>query len=232
MTHKPNWPTRQEWEAGERRRAEHCISDGINAWDYGQSKLGYTDAERAEVESLAPEAIKAIRRACGRVERSLRQQFPRAGELAKGFYRWCERHGLDKNSMEAVDQYHAAIKELSEAETAAYWTLRRTDHVRSGLRVESCWREYGTFEAGWADNSAPSDPNTRYEWLNVNSPELDRLHEISEQAMQRTREHWEDHGRKVLADLDSGKAWEDQLAHMAWVEEWFANGPTITRIKA
>jgi hypothetical protein len=217
VTHTPNWPTREEWEAGERSRAQYCIDEGVNAWDYGQTQLGYTEAERAEVESLAPEAIKAIRRACGRIERQLRQQFPEAGRLAKGITERPITGG-------AIDRYRAATEKLTGEETEALDELRRVSDIRDGLKREGWW--YRPFEAGWTGYESLSLRRQHdYDTLGLVCLQLDRLKEIDQQANTRTREHWQVRGLKVLADLDSGKAWEGQLAHMASVEEYFARGP-------
>jgi hypothetical protein len=220
------WSTREEWEAEQRSRAECCISDGINAWDYGESQLGYTDDERAEVKSLAPEAIKAIRRACGRVERELRKQYPHAAELAKGFYWWCDQHGYPKRPKdgravaqfeEAYHGYHAEIESLTTAEDAALDTFGHLRDIRKDLKERGWW--YRPFEAGWKIRHLDT--------LSLDSPELDRLQEISDQAVTQSQEHWRARGRTVLADLESGKAWEDETQRRIELDEWFAKGPLI-----
>lgn len=193
-TKERKWSTREEWEAEQRRRAEHCIRDGINAWDYGQSQLPYTEDEQAEVDSLAPEAIKAIRRACGRVERELREQYPHAAELHKGLYHWCDQRGIPKRPKledtravaqfeKAYDDYQAECESLSTAEDAAYQTFFRLRDIREGLKVRGWW--YRPFQPGWT-----SDFRWRHldDSLTLDCPELDRLWEISDQTVTRSQE--------------------------------------------
>jgi hypothetical protein len=136
MTDSHTWPSREKWEADERARAEHTIEHGINVWDYGAGELHWSDEERAEVEALAPQAIKAIRRACGRAERSLREQYPAAGELAK----------QDARTVEDVRRKNNAIDALDDAARETVYTLWRLQDVRSSLHAPTGTARYAAHE--------------------------------------------------------------------------------------
>jgi hypothetical protein len=226
MTHTPNWPTRKDWEANQRSRAALSIEKGVDAWDFGRGSPTFDEAERAEVESLAPKAIAAIRRACGQVEKVLRREQPYAANLARGW---------QKRSETTWRQYLADIDALTGAALDAYHDLSGISNVRQSLHRPTGTGIYG-------DHPDLFDCPTRYGWTFEerwpqrfklpNSPELDRIRQINDQAVARNAEGHREHGWKVLAELDSGKAWEAQLEWRAHHEEWLRNGPAITRVKA
>jgi hypothetical protein len=180
------WPTREEWETRERALAESMIETGHDYWDDSDGPR-FSEAERAEVDKLAPEAIKVIRRTCGRIERSLRSQHPLAGELAKGI---TER----SITMEAIHRLDAAIDALSGADRDAYDTLSRVGYIRRTLNKS--WG-YGPFDRP----SISLREYIRYESLFSDSrcPQLDRLRQLNDEAVARWREGNRARGRKLLA---------------------------------
>jgi hypothetical protein len=50
MTDIRTWPSREEWEAEERSRAEYTIEHGVNGWDYCGDHPQYNEDERSEVD--------------------------------------------------------------------------------------------------------------------------------------------------------------------------------------
>jgi hypothetical protein len=64
------------------------------------------------------------------------------------------------------------------------------------------------------------------------SPELDRLREINAVAVERSRARYREMGRQILADLDSGVRWQQELEHRAYMEEhYYGRGPIVEVIR-
>jgi hypothetical protein len=224
MTTTHTWPTREKWEAEQRRYAESVIEVGDDYWNELDCPQ-WSDDERTEIEHLAPVVIAMIRRTVGRIERQLRREHPQAGILARGI---TER----PITMEAIDRHRAAIDALAGDERKAFWTLDRLGDVRTRLHhqravyhgnpdlfecpTERPWE----FERIWPDgHDAPA------------SPELDRLREMNTAAVERWHEGNRAMARRWLDDLSSGAAWQHELERRAQVEEYLRNGPVIHVIR-
>jgi hypothetical protein len=192
VTHTPNWPTREEWEADQRSRAEQTIAAGGNRQDYTEQPTPYGEAAQAEIDSLKPGAIKAIRRACGRIERKLRQQFPEADAVIRSF---------DYRARDA----------LSPAARDAWEDLYNLSKVRQNLRVGTIWAT--DYFMAWDYNWPPRHAKPT-------SPEIERLHQIPGELRQMHRDQSVERARELLAQLDSGQAWADYAAARASREEW------------
>lgn len=228
------WPTREEFEADWRRRAEYAVEDGGCPWpvDWPDGVPHFNAEERAEVETLAPVIVKLIRRECGRVERRLRADHPDIAALARGVHpdepdnpRWTRQPDYESYERMA-DRFSAAIDALTGDAAAAYHTLMRLDHLRRRLSKD---RYYSPFDY----------PDDRYPWQpwpqgyeEPSSPELDRLYAITDAAIRRDQDKWRAEGRRMLDDLDSGAAWQTELERRADVDEYLRNGPAIHRVMA
>jgi hypothetical protein len=195
-----DWPTREQYEADRRAYAEHLIEHGR-----GCDHPSFTDAEHDEIARLAPEIIRTVRRECGRIECSLRKQYPRAGELAKGI---SER----PITAEAHDRHAAAVDALPNADRGALQDLLTLRSIRAGLRHE-------------LHRPAPRDPPFRFE--RFVSPEIDRLRTMSDRAITRHCDSMRRRGHQLLADIESGREWQRRLEHMARIDEYCRNGPVI-----
>jgi hypothetical protein len=192
MTTDDNWPTRQEWEADQRSRAEQTIAAGGNHQDYTEQPTPYTQAQDDEIDSLKPGAIKAIRRACGQIERKLRQQFPEADAVIRSF---------DYQARDA----------LSPAARDAWEDLYNLSKVRRNLRVGTIWAT--DYFMAWDYNWPPRHAKPT-------SPEIERLHQIPGELRQMHRDQSVERARELLVQLDSGQAWADYAAARASREEW------------
>jgi hypothetical protein len=219
MTDTRTWPTREKWEADERARAEHTIEHGINGWDYGANRPQWTDDERAEVEQLAPVVIAMIRRTIGRIERTLRREHPQAGLLARGIERPYTR--------DAFHRYNADVDALTDDERKALDTLGVLDDIRRCLRRNTTYLDDPDLFECPTDHGWQLDRRWPEQYDRPQSAELDRLRELNAQAVERSHAEHRERGRHILADLDSGAAWQRQLEHRARIEEWRRNGPVI-----
>jgi hypothetical protein len=202
-----NRSTREEWEDGQRRHAEHLIQHGVGY----EFEPAYTDEERREVESLKPEAVKVIRRACGRIERELRSRYPAAATAARGIE--------GPITEESIDRLYKAVDALTGADRNAYDDLQRLRGVRERIRRGVVGRlGCRRWDIAWPERGEKPT-----------CPELDRLDAIAEQAVQRHLDENRARGRQLLADLESGAAWERELKHRADIEEWRRCGPVMVR---
>ena len=213
MTRTHDWPAREEWEADQRRYVQGMVESGNdcrsgNDYDDGP---GWSTEERAEVEALTPAAVKVIRRECGRIEKQLRKEHPAAAAVLQ--------MSVDDFAAGHGDAALAALRESDRGAWDDLWSLR---HVRNCLRADRC---YGPFD------KPERNPLARVFWPQRYpepiSPELDRIKQIGAQAIDQYEEVIRRRGRKLLADLDSGAAWQEQLEHMASVDKWFRDGPVI-----
>jgi hypothetical protein len=243
-TNTRTWPTREQWEADERRHAEYTIEYGINSWDFGSTRAVFTIVEQDEVEALAPEAIKTIRRACSRIERDLRQTHPDAAALARGPQEAnLEERRATPGACRAnyptaadTDRWYDAVDALTGTDRDAYDVLRYLSHVRIDLRRYPF--DDPRPPRGCAIHVNGTDPFT-WDWERSwppryalpTSPEIERLRELNDQAVERWHESNREMGRHILADLDSGVRWQRELEHRAKVEEYFRNGPVIHRVR-
>jgi hypothetical protein len=202
------WPSREEWEADQRAHVEHMITHGVG-YDY-QNGSSFTAAEHDEIQRLEPEVIRTVRRECGRIERRLRHEHP---EVV-----WLLNPGADRY---LSGEYDAALKALSPEARDALLDLSRLRDVRRGLV------EYGVycdneFLLDWV-RSWPS------RFTQPSSPEIDRLLAIHQQEYARRRACIRGGGRQLLADIESGAAWEREQDHRVRIEKWFRDGPVIHR---
>jgi hypothetical protein len=199
-----NWPTREQYEADQRRYAESMIEYGHNHRDSDDSP-GSGFAYDDEAERLKPEIVKTVRRECGRIERQLRRGHPDAAALLRPKDYSAERY--DALNPAARDAVHDL------------WQLRDVRRVlcNSGFYANE-------YLCGW-DQHWPS----RHE--RPTSPELERFFALRARAVQDWRDRNRDRGRRLLADIESGEAWQQQLAHMARVEQWFCDGPVVHRVR-
>lgn len=231
MTDTRTWPTREEWEANERARAEWTIEHGEDRWDYeGKDDLWWSDDERAEVKRLAPIVIAMIRRTASRVERAIRCEHPQAGVLARGITG-------RPITLEALHRHQAAVDALDDANRSALDALWALEDIRRDLHTSrgtarcaanpdrfECPTERDvcgwTFERRWPDG-----------YDQPQSAELDRLRELNHRAVERSRAKYREMGRRILADLDSGVRWQRELERRAQVDEYFRNGLVIHVIR-
>jgi hypothetical protein len=200
MTKTISWPTRQEYEAQRRAHAEHLIKHGEGYAD--EHNPTYTDAESTEIERMAPVIIKTIRRECGRIERPLRREYP---EVI-----WLLNPGVDRY---LSGEYDAAEAALTAQARAAYNTLRELRDIRSELREDAEDPIIGDYRPLCFDR--------------FTSPEIDRLRVIRQDALNRYHARERERGRNLLAAIESGEEWEDQLLHRASVDAYFARGPVV-----
>jgi hypothetical protein len=200
----PKWPTREEREANQRAHAEHMIEHGVGYAD--EDEPSFTAAEHDEIERLEPEIIRTVRRECGRIERQLRREHP---EVV-----WLLKPGAERY---LSGEYDAALKALSPKARDALLDLSSLRDVRR--EVAKFCGVYGVY-CGWIQ-SWPRR-STR-----PSSPEIDRLLTIHQEELARRRAGIRGGGRQLLADIESGAAWQRQQEHMAWLEKWLAGGPVI-----
>lgn len=216
------WPSREEWETDQRAYAEELIEFGFHRREE-LSEPSYTRDEKLEIqEDLAPGIIAVFRRAFGRIERELRGRYPAVVPLVR------PKHLT-------YDEALAAENALTADERTALATLLWVRDMRTELSLRSCAFDAPLSPLGWTIN-ADVQPRRLFvaDWPKPfeppSSPELDRLHALSDQAFERHRNQIRDFGRKILADLDSGTAWAGQLKHMASCDEWRRTGPVVHRI--
>jgi hypothetical protein len=195
-------PSREEWETEHRRIAEHLIETGEPYGSYGYYGYSgdgplYTDADDAEIDALTPEAIKAVRRACGRAERDLRAKHPAAAAVARGIV---ERPMTE----EVIERWYASQAALTGADNDAYHDLIVLRDIRAQLRTE---RYYSVTEwmGAWQFDGWPK----RYE--PPTSPALDRLRVLHAEGVQRRHDTTVAKGKELLAELESGDAWRAEL---------------------
>jgi hypothetical protein len=189
-------PSREEWEAKRRRRAEHLIETGEH-YDYASYDLPqYTDADDAEIDALTPGAIKAVRRACGRAERDLREKHPAAAVVARGIQ--------GPMTAESIDRWYATEAALTGADKDAYQDLLRLLDIRAQLRKE---RYYSISEwmGDWQIDHWPKG------YAPPTSPALDRLRALHAEGIQRHHDTNVARGQQLLAELKSGDAWRAEL---------------------
>jgi hypothetical protein len=205
MTNTRTRPTREEWEAEQRRIAESMIEHGHSHRDDNDPGPTSTFAQSDEIERLRPGIIKTVRAACGRIERQLRREHPDAAELAKP-------KGYSHERYEALSPAaHDALDDI--------WSLRR---VRDRLS-NSGWYA-NEFLIGW-DSDWPS----RYD--RPTSPEIKRFLKVRAQTVAQWREKNRERGRRILAGLDSGVGWQRELESRVHVEEFLARGPVVHVIR-
>jgi hypothetical protein len=208
MSYTPTWSSREKFEADRRAHAEHMIEHGVGYADEDVER--FTDDERAEAERLTPGAIKAVRRECGRIERPLRRAHP---EVI-----WLLHPGVDRY---LSGEYDAAMAALSPEALAALDVLVMVRDIRHGISGRHV-DPLGYFSWGW-------EWPTGYQPTEI--PEVDRLRAIKAVELTRRRAATCEDGRRLLADLDSGAAWEREVERRADVDEYFRNGPVIRRVK-
>jgi hypothetical protein len=201
-------PTREEWEAEERRWAQDLIDTGENTrWSYDTfGQPSYTDADEEEIDTLTPEVIKVVRRACGRAERDLREKHPAAGVVARGI------ESPSPFTMEVVERWYAAKDALAGADKDAFEDLVVLRHVRDHLRKDR-WYSVTEWMGAWEFDRWPQG----YEL--PASPALDRLRALHAEGIQRRYDTNVAKGRQMLADLESGAAWERELERRARADE-------------
>jgi hypothetical protein len=248
MTHTHAWPSREKWEADERRHALYTIQYGLDSWDYGSSRPYFTVVEQDEVEALAPEAIKTIRRTCGRIERELRRAHPGAGALACGIHPdepddprtrpagQCRNLTWWRSKPELVQRFKDAVDALTGAARDAYDDLGYLSDVRSALRRHPFDDPRLPFGCALKVNGTDSitwDWERRWPTRHAlpTSLEIERLRALNDQALDRWYEKNREMGRHILADLDSGVRWQRELEHRARMEEYFARGPIVEVIR-
>lgn len=197
-----SWPTREEYEAERRALAERLIEHGEGYAD--EHNPTYTRAESAEIERMAPVIIKTVRRECGRIERPLRREYP---EVI-----WLLNPGVDRY---LSGEYDAAEAALTAPARAALSTLRELRDIRSELRRD-------------AEDPIISEYGPGFD--RFDSPEIDRLRVIRQDALDRFHDRQRQRGHNLLAAIESGEAWRDQLEHRASVDAYFANGPVVRHL--
>lgn len=190
-------PSREEWEAEERRWAVDLIETGEDTrYSYDGNGPLYTDADTEEIDALTPEAIKAVRRACGRAERDLREKHPAAAVVARGIV---ERPWTD----EVIDRWYTSEAALTGADKDAYHKLIKLRDFRSHLRKDrwySITESMGAWIFNWPKGYEPPA-----------SPALDRLRALHAEGIQRRHDTCVAKGQQLLAELESGDAWEREL---------------------
>ena len=239
MTNTYTWPTREKWEAEQRRHAEALIETGCNHWD-DLDWPTWSEDERAEAKELAPGVIAMIRRTCGRVERAMRQRYPEVAALARG----PREADLDERqatsgacrhnypTTEDIDRWYAAVDALEGDDRDTFEALTRLRDIRRSLR-----RRRNVYSDNPDLFERPTEAVWTFDWIwsdgynRPQSAELDRLREMNTVAVRRWNEKNRAMGRRLLADLESGAAWEDQLAHRKFCDEYFARGPIVEVIR-
>jgi hypothetical protein len=196
------WPTREEFEAERRAHAEHLIEHGEGYAD--EHNPTYTAAEADEIERMAPVIIKTIRRECGRIERPLRREYP---EVI-----WLLNPGVDRYLSGEYDTAEAALTAPARSAYNTLWELR---DIRSTLRED-------------AENPIISEYGLSFD--RFTSPEIDRLRIIRQDALDRYHDRERQRGHNLLAAIESGQEWEDQLKHRASVDAYFARGPVVRHL--
>jgi len=191
-------PSREEWEAERRRFAEHFIDTGEHDHDYSGGTPEYTDADDAEIDALTPEAIKAVRRACGHAERDLREKHPAAGAVARGIV---ER----PMTAEVIERWYASEAALTGADKDAYRDLIVLRDIRAGVRKEYRWFSVTERAGAWQFDDWPQ----RYE--PPSSRALDRLRALHAEGVQRRHDSNVARGQQLLVELESGDAWRAEL---------------------
>jgi hypothetical protein len=200
------WPTHEQWEDSLSKHALHMIEHGEGYSDDWDPR--FTTEERAEVDALVPEVVKVIRRACGRIERQLRNEHPDVAAIlrAKG------------KSLAEIRQLSAAVDGLTGAARDAFDDLGHLGSVRSELsRLKYIEPDHAAY--------------VLYHWPSrferPTCKELDRWRHLSEQAVQRHKDGNRAMGHRLLVNLESGAAWEEQLKHRARCAEYFRRGPVV-----
>lgn len=203
MSRVTDWPTREEYETDRRRHAAHMIEHGVDDKD----ERSFTAEERAKAERLAPEAIKVVRRSCGRIERQLRREHPEVVWLLK-----------PDTARYLSGEFDAALDALSTPARAAFLALSQLSDVRRTLRIADVL-DWDAWSWNWPDGFDPPA-----------CPELDRLRAIRSEELTRRRAQTRDRGRRLLAAIESGQQWEDQLKHRAFCDAYFARGPVVRTV--
>lgn len=167
-------PSREEWEADRRRVAEHLIETGepYGYYDYSDNGPEYTAANSEEIDRLTPEAVRAVRLACGRAERDLREKHPAAAVVARGI------EGPSPFTEEVVERWYAAEAALTGADKDAYQDLLVLRDIRSLVRKHG-WYDIDEWVGHWQFGNWPKqyEPPT--------SPALDRLRALHAEGIQR-----------------------------------------------
>jgi hypothetical protein len=192
-------PSRGEWEAGRRRVAEHLIETGEpyysgGYYDSGDAGPLYTGTPRKEIDALIPDAVRAIRLACGRAERDLRAKHPAAAAVLRDFT-------------------YAAEAALTGADKDAYHDLIALRHLRQQMRKDRYYDVDELVGAGWQFARWPQG------YKPPASPKLDRLRALYAEDVQRRHDTNVARGRQLLADMESGAVWERELEHRARADE-------------
>jgi hypothetical protein len=183
--------TREEFEASKRKYAQDMIETGdCNYLGYTSHGPSLTSAERDEIKQLRPDVIKTVRAACGVIERDLRRRFPDVAALL--------RPHKGPWTQEELDHLWEASDALTGADRDAYNDLLGLRDTRQEVTHFGVYRELSL-------DSWPS----RYE--QPTSPPLRRLFAIYEQADQRWKDGNRERGRKWLARIESGEAWQQEL---------------------
>jgi hypothetical protein len=189
--------TREEFDTRQRERAQEMIDTGCNHHHLGDRGRSFTSAERDEIDQLRPDAIKTVRAACGVIERDLRQRFPDVAALLRPHKGpWTQGE---------LDHLWEASEALTGTDRDAYNDLLHLRDIRHHAAKNSYHDDFVL--------SLDQDWPTRYE--RPTSPALEQLFTLYDQAEQRWKDDNRDHGRKWLARIESGEAWQQELENRA-----------------
>ena len=193
---------REAWERDQRGYAEYMMRMGHNPRD--RSDLpSFTDEELAEVLALEEAATTQIEEAWWSIRDYLLREHDEAAHL------WARFRGIPQGD------HDAAIEALQPPARDAFKVLMSfaglTRLIRDGGVFESCRvinerLSHGPSSNGWWWYGSWPD---RFE--HPDSPELQRLRTLNEDAVARHRTDIRERGRHRLAAIENGEAWADFL---------------------